>query len=105
MNSSWGDQLTQFNGTNIIYDGIGNPIKIGNAETDSRDIQLIWNGRELQSYVLREAAGVDENDNLYFDTYTYSFTYNKDGIRTSKTVNGVISAGQTLLSKVVSSYK
>ena len=40
--------------------------------------------------MLREAAGVDANDNLYFDTYSYSFTYNKDGIRTSKTVNGVV---------------
>ena len=104
-NTSWGDQLTQFNGTDIVYDGIGNPLQIGNAQTGSRDIQLIWNGRELESYELREAAGVDEYGDLYFDTTTYSFTYNKDGIRTSKTVNGVISAGQTLISKVVGSYK
>jgi len=85
-----GDWLTQFNGTDIVYDGIGNPIKIGDAEYNNTDIQLTWNGRELESYELREAAGIDEYGDLYFDTTTYSFTYNKDGIRTSKTVNGVV---------------
>jgi hypothetical protein len=49
--------------------------------------------------------GFDENGNPYLDATTYSFTYNEDGIRTCKTVNGVISAGQTLISKVVGSYK
>jgi len=44
----------------------------------------------LESYELREAAGLDEYGELYFDSTIYSFTYNKDGIRTSKTVNGVV---------------
>jgi len=34
--------------------------------------------------------GFDEDGNPYLDATTYSFTYNKDGIRTSKTVNGVV---------------
>ena len=42
-NENWKDQLTKVNGTSITYDEIGNPTKIG-------DSNLIWNGRELQSY-------------------------------------------------------
>ena len=56
--------LTSFNGQSIAYDGIGNPgTWNGNA--------LTWQGRRLMSY----------GSNTY--------TYNADGIRTSKTVNGV----------------
>jgi len=68
-NVNWEDQLTKFNNTNITYDEIGNPITIGNAE-------LTWkNGRELKHY---------EDNNLIID-----YNYNKDGIRTSKIINGV----------------
>ena len=63
-NGSWGDLLISFNGQSIAYDGIGNPgTWNGNA--------LTWQGRRLMSY----------GSNTY--------TYNADGIRTSKTVNGV----------------
>ena len=71
-NSKWEDQLTNFNGTYITYDEIGNPKTIGN------DITLNWqNGRELASYK-------DTSKNL-----NVTYEYNKDGIRTSKIVNGV----------------
>ncbi len=71
-NSKWEDQLTNFNGTYITYDEIGNPKTIGN------DITLNWqNGRELSSYK-------DTSKNL-----NVTYEYNKDGIRTSKIVNGV----------------
>ena len=61
---NWGDLLISFNGQSIAYDGIGNPgTWNGNA--------LTWQGRRLMSY----------GSNTY--------TYNADGIRTSKTVNGV----------------
>lgn len=69
-NNSWSDQLSSFNGENILYDEIGNPTKIGNH------INLKWiNGRELSSYM--------DSDNLI------NYKYNKDGIRISKTINNL----------------
>ena len=61
--------LTAYNGTPITYDAIGNPLTYGGWN-------YTWqNGRQLAS------ASVGSN--------TVSFKYNSDGIRTSKTVNGV----------------
>jgi len=80
-NNDWKDQLTSFNGQSIVYDGMGNPTEyLGNA--------LTWdNIRRLMSYVN--------------DDYTISYTYNDEGIRTSKTVNGVkheyVLEGSTIL--------
>lgn len=68
-NNSFKDLLTKFNNEEILYDDIGNPINVGNKI-------LTWiNGRQLQSY----------SDSINNITYKY----NKDGIRTSKTVNNV----------------
>jgi len=64
--STWKDLLTNYNGTSISYDTIGNPTTIGYAE-------LTWQGRELTSY----------NDS---ESYELSFGYNADGIRTYKKV-------------------
>jgi len=61
--NSWGDLLTNYNGSAITYDIIGNPLAIGN-------INLSWQGRQLQ---------------MYSDwTYDITYTYNDDGIRTRK---------------------
>ncbi len=69
-NNLWEDQLTNYDGVDIIYDEIGNPISIGN------NINLSWiNGRSLSQYS-------DNNLNIYYE-------YNVDGIRISKTVNGI----------------
>ena len=77
-NSDWGDLLTSANGVNISYDAIGNPTAIGN-------VSLTWQGRRLVQY----------GSNIY--------TYNADGIRTSKTVNGVthnyVLEGSTILAE------
>ena len=67
-NNIWSDLLTSFNGQTITYDEIGNPTTIGNKS-------LSWNGRQL-----RQIA--DGNN-------TYSYAYNVDGQRVSKTVNGI----------------
>ena len=68
-NTSWKDQLTNYNGKNITYDAIGNPLTIG-------DVELKWrNGNELYEYN-------KGNDKVIFD-------YNSDGVRTSKKVNNV----------------
>ena len=65
---TWKDKLISYNGHTITYDAVGNPTNyMGNA--------LTWTmGRQLAS----------------FGSNTY--TYNEDGIRTSKTVNGVKTA-------------
>ncbi len=62
---TWEDKLTSYNGQAIIYDAVGNPMNyLGNT--------LTWTmGRQLVSFG------------------NTSFTYNEDGVRTSKTSNGI----------------
>lgn len=68
--ANWPDLLTSYNGEQIIYDSIGNPIQIGNNK------YLTWEGgKNLIAYV-------DNNLNV-------NYTYNYNGIRTSKTVNNI----------------
>ena len=68
--TGWKDLLTSFNGQTITYDEIGNPLTYRDGFT------FTWqNGRRLVSL----SHG---NDSI-------SYTYDPDGIRTSKTVNGV----------------
>lgn len=69
--ASWGDLLTSYSGNTIEYDNIGNPLTWGDYG------ELTWRGRQLISY-----TNTDTEDEI-------TFTYNDDGIRTSKTVNGV----------------
>ena len=69
--SGWGDLLTAYNGAQITYDAVGNPLTYNNGTAYT----FTWNGRQL--------VGATKSGN------TYSFTYNDSGYRTSKTVNGV----------------
>lgn len=69
--ASWGDLLTSYSGNTIEYDNIGNPLTWGDYG------ELTWHGRQLISY-----TNTDTEDEI-------TFTYNDNGIRTSKTVNGV----------------
>lgn len=66
--STWGDMLTSYNGITVTYDEIGNPLNYNNRT-------LSWTGRQL-------TGAVD-------GTCVMTFTYNDEGIRTSKTVDGV----------------
>ena len=68
---TWGDLLTSYKGTAITYDAIGNPLSYYNGASYT----FTWKGRQLATAT---KGGV-----------SYSFTYNDDGIRTSKTVGGV----------------
>ena len=83
-NANWGDLLTAYKGTAISYDTIGNPLNYYNGYT------FTWQkGRQL-------ATATN-------GTNTLSFAYNADGIRTSKTVNGVkhtyLLSGSTIMAE------
>ncbi len=64
-NADWTDLLTSYDGQQITYDEIGNPLSY-------RGMTLTWDGRKLGSAVN--------------GTKNISYTYNENGIRTSKTV-------------------
>ena len=67
-NDNWKDQLTNYNGNQITYDEIGNPLSYGN------NISFTWqNGRELASYK-------DDDKEI-------TYKYDENGIRTEKKVN------------------
>ena len=67
--TNWRDKLTSYDGQAITYDEIGNPLSY-------RGYALTWqNGRQLAT--------------LSGNGITASYTYDVDGLRTSKTVNGV----------------
>lgn len=63
-----GDVLSSYNGKEIKYDEIGNPLSYYDGKS------FVWSGRNLDS-VKDSAINVE-------------YSYNQDGIRTSKTVNG-----------------
>lgn len=64
----WKDKLTSYDGQDITYDEIGNPIIY-------RGATMTWVGRQMMSYSNNSTS--------------ISYTYDADGLRTSKTVNGV----------------
>lgn len=66
--SNWKDKLTSYNGTNITYDEMGNPLNYRNG------ITMTWqNGRQL--------ASLQTSDN------SVSYKYDSSGMRTQKTDN------------------
>ncbi len=65
--SAWGDLLTNYDGTAITYDSIGNPTKWRNS------FNLTWDGRTLTSQTLTNGNSI-------------TYKYNSDGIRTQKRV-------------------
>ncbi|MBQ7761385.1 MAG: RHS repeat-associated core domain-containing protein [Clostridia bacterium] len=69
-NSAWKDQLTSYQGQSITYDSLGNPLQYING------MSFTWEN-------INNLATVTKGEE------TYSYTYNANGIRTSKTVNGV----------------
>lgn len=68
--SAWGDLLISYDGNTITYDTIGNPLSDGTWT-------YTWeHGRELTSMTSADT--------------TVTYTYNADGLRVSKTVDGVV---------------
>jgi len=72
-NATWGDLLTKYNGVNISYDAIGNPINWRNAGS------LMWQGRRLALF-------------SHINGEQYMYTYNSDGIRTGKQIRNADNA-------------
>ena len=69
--ANWKDLLTAYNGNKITYDEIGNPLTYYNGT------KFKWTmGRILKSAVRSDGVKI-------------SYTYNADGLRTSKTINNV----------------
>ncbi|MGM9602100.1 MAG: RHS repeat-associated core domain-containing protein, partial [Faecousia sp.] len=70
--SQWADLLTAFDGQSITYDASGNPLSYYNGTRYT----FTWaEGRRLVSAVKGNS--------------TYTYAYDSDGLRVSKTVNGV----------------
>jgi RHS repeat-associated protein len=67
--SNWKDKLTSYDGKDITYDAIGNP--------------LTYDGNTYTWEAGRQLSGITGNGN------TIIYKYNDSGIRTQKTVNGV----------------
>ena len=86
--AEWGDLLTAYNGEEITYDGIGNPLSY-------RGWTMSWQGG-------RQLASMTKGSN------TLNFAYNESGLRTSKTVNGVahsyIWQGSKLAADITDAY-
>ena len=85
----WGDKLTSFNGMTISYDGVGNPL----LYVSGSDLcTLTWqHGRQLATAFV---------DNVMY-RYDLTFSYDADGIRTSKDVDGTVHYYLTQNGKVV----
>jgi len=81
--ANWKDKLTSFDGKAITYDQIGNP--------------LTYDGFTYTWQKGRQLASITGN------SLNMSFSYNQDGLRTKKTVNGVTTNftwfGDTLMSQ------
>ena len=88
--SNWKDKLTVYNGNSISYDAIGNPTNYYNG------FSFTWQkGRQLAS----ASNG----------TTSVSYTYNSDGYRTAKTINGTtteytLEGSKVLIEKSGSDY-
>jgi len=81
--TNWKDLLTSYNGQSITYDAIGNPLSYCDG------MNFTWEGRQLKT-------AVANGKNI-------SYTYNSDGIRTGKTVDGTATKyfldGSTILAQ------
>ncbi len=66
----WKDKLTSYNGESITYDAIGNPLTYLNG------LRFTWTGRQLTG--------------ISYNLIPGSYSYNADGIRTKKVINGTV---------------
>ena len=79
---TWGDLLTNYNGTSISYDTIGNPLNWRDG------MAMTWQYR-------RELSSVTKGGK------TFAYSYGADGVRTQKTVDGVTTEYYTVGGKLL----
>jgi RHS repeat-associated protein len=84
-NGNWWDELTSYNGNAVTYDSCGNVISF-NGRT------FTWEGGRILS-------SVTNSDGTHI-----TYKYDVDGIRTSKTVNGVTTQFNTVDGRITSTY-
>ena len=82
-NEDWKDQLTSYMGGTITYDEIGNPL-------------LYWNGMQFEWDNVNNLSKLSWGDN------NISYTYDENGIRTSKIINGITHAYVVDGTKIIS---
>lgn len=83
QNGEWADQLTQYDGQKITYDGMGNPIDYIDGKT------FKWTrGRQLEQMTLKDGSSV-------------TYKYNQDGLRTYKDTKESITNYQCDDSKLI----
>ena len=82
-NENWKDQLTGYNGGTITYDEVGNPL-------------TYWNGMEF------DWEKINNLSTIVWNNRNISYTYNGNGIRTSKDIDGVIHTYILEGSKIIS---
>lgn len=80
--TSWADKLTSVDGNTITYDAIGNP--------------LTYNGWNYTWEVGRQLKKMTNSEN------TFSYAYDDNGIRISKTINGVTTNYTTINGRITS---
>ncbi|ELP58541.1 putative cell wall associated protein [Clostridium pasteurianum DSM 525 = ATCC 6013] len=105
--SNWKDKLTSYNGKNISYDAIGNPLNDGTYSytwEEGRQLKTISGGGKSISYKYNDAGirtqkvvnGVTTNYHLEGDKVTYEsngtdkiyYTYDSEGDLISMNLNG-----------------
>ncbi|MCM1285337.1 MAG: hypothetical protein NC213_09415 [Acetobacter sp.] len=86
-NTAWIDKINTAFDMPVLYDEAGNPVELA-------DCDFSWtNGRQLEKVTARDTGEV-----------LTSYTYDEDGIRTSKTVNGNTTYFTTIDGRVTSQY-
>ena len=86
-NDDWKDLLTGYNGKTIVYDGIGNPTRVGVRDADGEWSSwqgYHWQGRQLESVSVNGSTSSGEE----YDVELYYYQYNDEGIRIEKMVTG-----------------
>ena len=82
----WKDQLDSYNGYAHVYDKTGNLIERSSSFGDGIEYyQYAWNGRQLTS--VTHYGEYHTGEKVVYSSAEYA--YNRDGIRISKTVDGV----------------
>ena len=88
--TNWKDKLTSFNGTNLTYDEIGNPLSYRDGMTfewaNGRNLQSITNGNETITMQYNANGMRTRQDN---DDYTLHYYYDSNNNLTGLNFNGL----------------